>query len=265
MLKHRKIIIFLSILFCALGFIAIMYVVINQTRIIVVYGVERLRGIKSVILGIVVFSGGVLLAAVINYFSNKAKKDKLKNENLKQLNSASPIMFRQYKINQYLTENVSTEFFRNILVEAVLILENFGKKQNSLFSMLKKRFDTSTLSYNKFTAPIELLQTQVFNLIDGLLTRLDTFDESGCIVRIKLLEAKDRHDEANNLKSLYNDYVDYARNVDNVLNNALFRMDKLILEISKLSDNELQLAFESLKEMEDIISNVKFYQSDTDS
>lgn len=233
----------------------------SQVAIVVASGVGAFKLMSTCALGAIGAGIGLGAWGGVTAIKDKAKQQIKINEERKLAdpNRLDPVERRKLAVERYLDMNTSTDFFRNLLYEMVKLIEQFGKKQNTLFAMLQNRFDGGTLSYNKFSAPVEDIRNRILKLIDNLVTRMEAFNEEEFVQKISALQSKGRYDEAKEYEELQDEYAKYAEGVDKVLNNAVLRLDRLILEMAKLSDSELQTACESLRDMDEVIQSTKLY------
>ncbi|MCD1260546.1 hypothetical protein B5M42_017225 [Paenibacillus athensensis] len=117
--------------------------------------------------------------------------------------------------------------------------ERFRKKKDALLDALKQRFDLAGLSYRKFAAVI-LEAEKLFELnFKSMLGRLQTFDEkefeSVTAKRGPALPQGLLQERAN----VYNEYLSFTESSLAANEELLLKLDKLLLELSRLDSLEL--------------------------
>lgn len=166
--------------------------------------------------------------------------------------------YREY-IADYLNKNKSTPFFRDTLSNLSAQLESFQKRHVSLNTILEARFGAGGLSYGKFSSSVNDLRSYLMKLASNLLLKMEAFDEEDYEEKINRFLQQNRLEEADAHKRVEMEYTSYAQSVTKQFDGAILKMDRLILEMGKLSDAELEKAMDALLNMEDTIKDTRMY------
>ncbi|MDN3954456.1 hypothetical protein [Sporolactobacillus laevolacticus] len=140
-------------------------------------------------------------------------------------------------------------------------IERLNRKKSVIRSALSEKFDPSELSYGKFISAVTDVEKTFYINIRNTLNVLMVFDES----EYKLIDDPDiSPDIRSQKKDLYDDYLNSINKSINLNEAIIISLDKLLSEISKLNTVEIddvnQLA--SMQEMNDLISQTKYYKYD---
>jgi hypothetical protein len=131
-----------------------------------------------------------------------------------------------------------------------------------LLNVLNERFDTTELSYKKF-ASVTLEVEKLFYLnVRSILNRLNVFDESEFeSIRSQKLTKFSREllEEKTNV---YNEYLSFVKNSLGTNEEILLKLDKLLLEISRLDSFEPGdiEKMPCMQEIDTLIKQTKFYK-----
>jgi hypothetical protein len=145
---------------------------------------------------------------------------------------------------------------------AIEQLERMKKKKETLLNVLNERFDTTELSYKKF-ASVTLEVEKLFYLnVRSILNRLNVFDESEFeSIRSQKLTKFSREllEEKTNV---YNEYLSFVKNSLGTNEEILLKLDKLLLEISRLDSFEPGdiEKMPCMQEIDTLIKQTKFYK-----
>ena len=184
--------------------------------------------------------------------------DKEQDEDIVQPEPELSLSYRD-SIADYLEKNKSTPFFRDTLSHLSTQLESFQRRHTSVHAVLEARFGTGGLSYAKFSSPANNLRGYLMNLIGNLLLKMKTFDEVDYEEKINRFLQQNRLEEAEAHKRVEKEYSSYAQSVSKRFDSAILKMDRLILEIGKLSDAELEKAMDTLCNMDATIKDIELY------
>lgn len=139
-------------------------------------------------------------------------------------------------------------------------IERFNKKEETINDILLQKFNSSEMSYSKFKSVVNNVEGLIFINIKSILNRLNAFDEG----EYKSINKKSNFTKEviQTRKEIYNEYISFVKNSIEDNEEILLKMDKFLLEISKfnsLEDGEIE-NLSQMKEIDDLISKVKFYK-----
>lgn len=146
-----------------------------------------------------------------------------------------------------------------------LALEQLGrmkKKMSTLLNVLNQRFDPNELSYKKFASVTGEVEKLFYLNVRSVLNRLAVFDESeyrritshpSSTLTPKLLQEK---------KNVYNEYLTFVESSLGTNEEILLKLDKLLLEISRLDSFEPGdiEKMPCMQEIDSLIKQTKFYK-----
>ena len=142
-------------------------------------------------------------------------------------------------------------------------IERFGKKRASILDMLGQRFSSTELSYTKFAGVIAQVE-QVFTLnIKSILNKIAAFDDDDYRA-LTAGHAPARYSPAfaQSKLAVYNGVITFERDAVGDDEEILLRLDKNLLELSKLGSieaGELE-NLSAIREMDELISQAKWYK-----
>ncbi|MDR2650169.1 MAG: hypothetical protein LBB94_10700 [Clostridiales bacterium] len=156
-----------------------------------------------------------------------------------------------------LTEYISREgkAFDSSLQSIKNQLERMLKKERTITDILLQKFQATELSFNKFQGQIEAVKKILRLNTRSVLNRLYAFDESEYE---KPFHSSGRHFEAK--RALLNEYHDFLNQTIDYNEDILLKMDRLILELSKLNDPEELNNMDAFQEIDTLINNTKWYK-----
>jgi len=136
-------------------------------------------------------------------------------------------------------------------------LERMGRKENTITDILLQKFQSTELSYVKFQGQIESVKKIMCLNTRNVLNRLYAFDESEYVKSISA-QPDDRHSAEK--RELLNEYRDFVKQTVDNNEDILIKMDRLILEISKLNDSDELNNTDTMKELDALIQNTQLYK-----
>ena len=219
---------------------------------------EVLVGVFRIIAIVLVAMGLILIVSLTMLWALKKKKSiliSLKDDNEGNVSLQDCIN----DIARYLRDNESTPFFRGTLEHISMQLGSFQNRFDNVYTALEGRFGRGGLSYNKFSVPVEDLKSYLVKLIGNLLFKMVSFNEEEYADKIERFRESNRIDDVESHMALENEYKDYAVGVIRQLDNAILKMDKLILEMYRLNDAELEKSMGVLCAIDNTISDTRFY------
>ena len=159
---------------------------------------------------------------------------------------------------EYIKSNVDT--FAAALKTVIGQISRMKKKRQTIKNILLERFSDTEMSYGKFEAAISEVEHIMLLNVKSLLNRVWAFDEEEYENALRGKDSNSRLTETR--RAILNDYTSFvSRSVDDN-EEILLRLDKLILEISKLNDlhggaiDELP----AMREIDALIGDTKWYK-----
>jgi hypothetical protein len=162
-------------------------------------------------------------------------------------------------IADYLRENKSTSFFREKLNAVVQRIDTFSSRCDKIKDVITRRFGSAGLSYGKFLAPVAALQEYLTNLTNSFISRMKVFNEEEYSSRIDEF-TKSNRGEAAGYREIEQEYKDYAEKTLAAFDDAILKIDRLTLEISKLSESDIEKAMNIMHDLDDVIKDTQFYK-----
>ncbi|MFX3634761.1 MAG: hypothetical protein ACE3L7_23250 [Candidatus Pristimantibacillus sp.] len=141
-------------------------------------------------------------------------------------------------------------------------MNRIGKKKDTLLNVLNQRFDTTELSYKKF-ASVTLEVEKLFYLnVRSILNRLNVFDESEYERVMKRQSTSFSQELLQEKTLLYNEYLSFIKSSIGTNEEILLKLDKLLLEISRLDSFELGDIdnMPCMQEIDLLIKQTKYYK-----
>ena len=163
-------------------------------------------------------------------------------------------------IEDYLREGNSTPYFREKLAVISKRLEAFEKRRDNIKDVIVERFGPAGLSYGKFSAPVAALQDYLVGLVTSLIARLRVFNAAEYDDRISELTQAKQDSVAGEYRALEQEYKDYTDQTLHAFDDATLKLDRLTLEISKLSEADVEKAMTIMHDLDTVIEDTKFYK-----
>ncbi|WP_028550299.1 hypothetical protein [Paenibacillus sp. UNC451MF] len=141
-------------------------------------------------------------------------------------------------------------------------LERIRKKKDTLLEILNQRFESTELSYIKFTSVTQEVEKLFYLNLRSVLNRLHVFDEaeyeSVIVQKSTQLSPKILQERT----IVYNEYMNFIKNSLSTNEEILLKLDKLILEISRLDSLEPGdiEAMPCMQEIDSLIKQTKHYK-----
>ncbi|MDR2340203.1 MAG: hypothetical protein LBF40_08770 [Deltaproteobacteria bacterium] len=161
-------------------------------------------------------------------------------------------------LNFYIRNNIHT--FRDDLVALEDQVEKFEKKKKLYEESLLRKFTRTEITFAKFYGTFENVEDVFKQILKGVLSRLNSFDEEEYenMLTDKNVSRKNYLER----KGIYDDYRAYVTRAKETGDDILIKIDRLQLEVSKLSADDPKAAenLESVKEIDKLISEVKWYK-----
>lgn len=150
----------------------------------------------------------------------------------------------------------------NDIILALEQTDRMKKKKDTLLNVLDQRFDRSELSYKKFDSAILEVEKLFYLNVRSMLNRLPVFDESDYK---RVMNAKSTALSPQLLQektNLYNEHLSFIKSSLSSNEEMLLKLDKLLLEISRLDSFELGDIenMPCMKEIDLLIKQTKYYK-----
>lgn len=141
-------------------------------------------------------------------------------------------------------------------------IERIENKQETITDVLQQKFSPTEISYQKFQAVVTEVSEIFYINIKSVINRLNAFDEADYIfITRKAGRSLSEEFRAEKL-SVYNEHIAFISNAAQQNEQILLRMDKLLLEISKLTclDSSEIENMPGMAEINNLIKQVKYYR-----
>jgi hypothetical protein len=149
--------------------------------------------------------------------------------------------------------------------DITLALEQLGrmkKKKETLLNVLNERFETTELSYKKFASVTQEVEKLFYLNVRSVLNRLNVFDESEFEIVRSQKSSRFSPELLQEKTEMYNEYLSFVKNSLGTNEEILLKLDKLLLEISRLDSFELGDIenMPCMQEIDSLIKQTKFYK-----
>ncbi|WP_136605242.1 hypothetical protein [Paenibacillus dokdonensis] len=141
-------------------------------------------------------------------------------------------------------------------------LERLKKKKATLLNVLNQRFDASELSYKKFDSVTYEVEKLFYLNVRSILNRLGVFDESEYMSVMSQKSTKFSKELLQEKRNVYNDYLSFMKSSLDTNEEILLKLDKLLLEISRLDSFEPGDIdnMPCMQEIDSLIKQTKYYK-----
>jgi hypothetical protein len=149
--------------------------------------------------------------------------------------------------------------------DITLALEQLGrmkKKKETLLNVLNERFETTELSYKKFASVTQEVEKLFYLNVRSILNRLNVFDESEFEMVRSQKPTKFSPELLQEKTNVYNEYLSFVKNSLGTNEEILLKLDKLLLEISRLDSFEPGDIenMPCMQEIDSLIKQTKLYK-----
>jgi hypothetical protein len=159
----------------------------------------------------------------------------------------------QYKHVRSLEEDI------NLALEQ---LDRMKKKRTTLLNVLNQRFDASELSYKKFSSVTYEVEKLFYLNVKSILNRISVFDESEFLSVMSQKPTKFSREILQEKTNVYNEYLSFMKSSLSTNEEILLKLDKLLLEISRLDSFEPGDIdnMPCMQEIDSLIKQTKYYK-----
>lgn len=209
--------------------------------------------------------GTVIFMSIVGFFYGNYKLLTQKEKVLK----ANELVSKEDYIAA-LRQNYGKKAFDENITLVLEQIERFDKKEETIKDILLQRFDRNEMSFKKFDVAIAEIEKLFYFNIKSMINKLNAFDEVD-FERLKRIEEsmyrKNTGTRSNDIvrtrMSIYNEYIAFVRNAVADNEDIIYRLEKLLLEISRfnsLEDGEIE-NMSAMKEIEELTNNTKYYNN----
>jgi hypothetical protein len=150
----------------------------------------------------------------------------------------------------------------NEITSALSQMERLKRKMETFKNVLSEQFSPTELSYQKFMTVATEVEKLFYQNVRSILNRLSTFDAS----EYDRLQSSGTSSFSPSVfeekRKVYADYITFVKGSVSSNEEILLKVDKLLLEISKLDSFELAEIenMSAMKEMDALITQTKLYK-----
>lgn len=141
-------------------------------------------------------------------------------------------------------------------------LERIKKKKDTLINVLNQRFDPNELSYKKFASVTQEVEKLFYLNVRSILYRLNVFDESEFESVMNKKSTPFSPELLREKSNVFNEYLTFVKGSLGTNEEILLKLDKLLLEISRLDSFELGDIenMPCMQEIDSLIKQTKYYK-----
>lgn len=238
------------------------FIIKSETEIILRYNVQAFNTLKNLRLigyGII----GFCVTCTFICFLKKAKENNTveiqRKAEIKERQS-DPVKQLLFEIDKYFESDETIDRIKDGLSAIKNSLPAIKRQYDNVNLLVGNRFDADSLSHKKFMAPVENLFQTMTKAVSDLIQKLKLFDEAECVRKIEKYNNSGYYNRVQEQEEILNNYFKYISDITNSIEEISVRFDKLILEIGKFSDEELNKSLSMLAELDNVISHTKLYQ-----
>lgn len=173
--------------------------------------------------------------------------------------ASSPLAGCGESIEAYLRENKSTPWFREKLNILARRVATFASRCENIREIITTRFGQTGLSYAKFAGPVIELQGYLIKLTDNLVKGMRVFNEEEYRSLIGEFEETGQTEKAAEYQELEKEYMAYVETVMAAFDDANLRLDRLMLELSRLGEADMEKALRIMHDLDEAIRDTKLY------
>lgn len=145
---------------------------------------------------------------------------------------------------------------------ALAQLDRMRKKRITLMNVLHQRFEPTELSYKKFASVTYEVEKLFYLNVRSILNRLHVFDESELESVMKKKSTSFSQKLLEEKTNVYNHYLTFVNRSIGINEEILLKLDKLLLEISRLDSFEVDEIenMPCMQEIDSLIKQTKYYK-----
>ncbi|MDR1000517.1 MAG: hypothetical protein LBL96_06920 [Clostridiales bacterium] len=228
--------------------IVVLLVLIFSPRLL---GISMQGGAAEAALGVTV----IFLAIVIVIWGNLKLQGNSKETPAQRQSKYQTLDECIFAVNAYLREE--SKVFSIALNQMIDQLRRMKRKQDSFTEILQQKFSATEMSYVKFHSVISESEKLMRAGVRSVITRLRAFDED----EYKRAVSSPRSDRVTEAKrELFKEYETHIGNTLEHNEDILLKLDRLVLELSKLTDSSDVDNLNALDEIDALIQSAKWYK-----
>ena len=161
--------------------------------------------------------------------------------------------------------NRKTRVFRKEMNKTTQQLERLNARNNALNAILLQHFKPSEMTYLKFKTVIDSVNGVFRDNVLKILERINMFDENDYISLVYKMKKNQKEAKAQNnidKMKIYLEHMNYVKTLVEDDEIIIMKMDKLMLELSKLSefnsDNIENVS--AIQDINELIGQTKYYK-----
>lgn len=141
-------------------------------------------------------------------------------------------------------------------------LDRILKKRATLMNIINQRFDEGELSHKKFSSVAYEVEKLFYLNVKSILNRLSVFDESEYLSVMNQRQSKFSREILEKKTKVYNEYLSFMKSSLSTNEEILLKLDKLIIEISRLDSFEPGDIdnMPCMQEIDSLIKQTKLYK-----
>ena len=150
----------------------------------------------------------------------------------------------------------------NDIAFALEQLERMTKKKDTLLNVLNQRFEPTELSYKKFASVTQEVEKLFYLNVRSILNRLNVFDESEFERVMNQKSTAFSQELLQEKRNVYKEYLSFMKSSLGTNEEILLKLDKLLLEISRLDSFEPGDIenMPCMQEIDMLIKQTKYYK-----
>lgn len=161
--------------------------------------------------------------------------------------------------------NRKTRVFRTEMNKTTQQLERLNARNNALNAILLQHFKPGEITYMKFKGVIDSVNGVFRDNVQKILERVNMFDENDYISLVYKMKKSSKEAKAQNnidKMKIYLEHMNYVKTLVEDDEVIIMKMDKLMLELSKLSelnaDNIENVS--AIQDINELIGQTKYYK-----
>ena len=211
-------------------------------------------GALVIVLSVLLFIGGNI--------SILLKKEKI---NVQKNYKNNEIGIDKERLGAIEEANKKTRVFRSEMNKTTEQLERLNARNEALNSILLQHFKPIEITYKRFKEVINSVNSVFGDNVQKILERINMFDENDYISLVYKMKKNpsERNVQSSREKlNIYMEHINYVKTLVEDNEVIIMKMDKLMLELSKLSelnaDNIEKVS--AIQDINELISQTKYYK-----
>lgn len=242
-------------LFLNVGILVLNIVVFGVLKISIgANAVSTLIGVLVLVVSVLAFIGGNI--------SILLKKDKI---NITKDYKDNDIGIEKDELSAIEETNRKTRVFRSEMNKTTQQMERLNARNEAINAILLQHFKPSEITYKRFKEVIDSVNGVFRENVQKILERVNVFDEDDYISLVYRMKKNPKEaQDGNNREKLkiYLEHMNYVKTVIGDNEVIITKMDKLMLELSKL--NELNAdnieSVSAIQDINELIGQTKYYK-----